>query len=128
MSIDIIIDIELYIIFVTYINMGYWTIWDNIWHSKSYEFSVLKFTCSTGQCLILWRSLWKNIILTILLRVVFEIFMKNPMSHMIDFWIKPIWREVNCDVTGSTLLYEKQENRMKTVRGFFSVVLFPYQL
>lgn len=96
MSIDIIIDIELYILFVTYINMGYWTIWDIIWHSKSYEFSVLKIYLQFRSIfdfmeIFVEKHHLENFIA--IAWVVFEIFMKNPMSHMIEFWIKPISRD-----------------------------------
>lgn len=45
-----------------------------------------------------------------------DIWEKNPILHLNDFWTKSIWRKMNTDVAGSTQLNEKQEYRMENVR------------
>lgn len=44
----------------------------------------------------------KSIILKILLQANFG---ENPIQHLNDFWFKPIWHNMNCDVTRSTQMF-----------------------
>lgn len=49
--------------------------------------------------LILRRSMWEKKSSWIFLTHMYSDIWENQFSNLIDFWIKPIWREINCDNT-----------------------------
>lgn len=58
---------------------------------------------------------------TAIVPLLFEIFGENPNSHLNEFWIKPFWREMSRDVTGSTQPFWLKENIVISLhfeRGF----------